>query len=124
MRGEAQITCPYTKFNKYFKTFVRELGKTYPDVSEYKWMLAGYKVLKTINKKFPYKLWSDCITEDIVAAIFRKDDSYFFRPDFHIKGYDNVTQMMKREWPRVDAHSRDMIWQHMMCLVALAQHCA
>lgn len=118
------ISCPYKKFNKYFKTFIRELAKTYPHVSEYKWVIAGYKIFKTINKKIPSKVWHEVMTAEIKDAVFKKNAEYFLNPEFTVKGYDNVTQMMRREWPLMDAHSHEMIWQHMMCIIALAQNCA
>lgn len=115
--------CPFKRFNKYFKMFIRELSKSYPQVGEYKFILAGYKILKTVSKKLPLKLWKDTITNDMIDAITQKNGDYFTSPEFTVAGYENISDMMKREWKGMDTHSRDIVWQHMQCLVVLSRQC-
>jgi len=115
--------CPYKRFNKHFKEFIRELMKTYPHVTEYKVMLAGYKITKTISKKLPFKIWTDVINEDMRVVIVNKDPSKILDPNFNVSEYEYVINMMRREWPNMNTHSQEMVWQHMNVLMILADDC-
>jgi hypothetical protein len=114
----------FKAFNHAIKTFLRELMTRFPDIPELKLTFAGYKVLKTVNKKSPCTVFMRLITEEGVPFVLKKDDSYFMRPNLDIDPcLRGIAIAATREWSKLEPVSKEAIWQHMslMCLLAFPE---
>lgn len=114
----------YIAFNKALKNFIKCSMESFPDVIELKLLFATYKMMKTINKKKPYRFFHS-MTEHCQDAILAKDEDYFTNNG--IDCYDqtvlNVINVAKGRWDKLDQDSKNAVWAHLQVLVLLSRKC-
>lgn len=116
--------CNFKAFNKALKDFIRCTMDSFPQYVELKLLLATYKMLKTINKKRPCRLFQN-MTENCQDHILSKDEAFFQEngiqcPDASVQ---SVMQTMNNVWSQLDEQNKDAVWQHLQKLVLLSKKC-
>lgn len=115
---------PYTSLNKQIKTFCRECERSFPDVWCFKAMTAGYKFLKTMNKKLPQKYFHDMFYVPHGEAIKRRDDSTIFSESYQPPIlYASIINTLKSTWQGLDNQTKDTIFDHVHVLMSLNEKC-
>jgi hypothetical protein len=114
----------YKNFNKALKVFIRSTIESFPDLIEFKIALVVYKMLKTINKKKPFKLTFKII-EPHQEAILNKDEAYFMtnRVDFVDPQLQPIFKAVEKSWCTFSPENKEAIWQHLQVLVLLGRKC-
>jgi hypothetical protein len=114
----------YIAFNKALKHFVRCSIEAFPDFKELKVLLITYKMLKTINKKQPCKLFL-AMTSNCQDAILAKDEQYFIENGLYCpeNSIQSLSAAFKEKWFALDSTNKDVIWQHLQVLVLLSRKC-
>lgn len=117
----------YTEFNKAFKGFIKDLSRSYPDVPEFKMMLGGYKVVKTLNKKYVSQLFKSTINP-YVKNIMERDASFFINPGFTLSDeysivYKAMVPVFVNLWTKSDEVNREAVWNHLQYLILLSNKC-
>ena len=112
----------YKTFNKALKTFIRSLIAAYPDFPEFKLFHTAYKMIKTISKKQPYKIFQK-ISENCQDRILAKDEPFFFNTTLDVQDsmLSRVYTRSGQKWREFDTETKDAIWDHLKLLVILAQ---
>jgi len=114
----------YKEFNKYSKNFIRELIKNFDHISEFKIMFGLYKILKTFNKKLPYKYFNLYIAIDFKSHIVTRDESFFMSDGFKPRAYTEFVDIIKREWVLLDNANKNALWDHLNLLIYLSDKCS
>lgn len=118
------INSPYTSFNKQLKTFCRELERSFPDLWYVKALTAGYKFLKTMNKKLPHKYFHEMFYIQHGAAAKCRDDSTIFSDSYQPPIlYANIINNLKTTWLSLDKATKDTIFDHLIVLISLNEKC-
>ena len=114
----------YVTFNKAFKNFIRCSIEAFPDMKELKIVLITYKMLKTLSKKQPCKLFTT-MTSSCHDAIFMKDENYFMMNGVNCPEatLSSMSPAIQKKWMSLDNANKDIIWQHLQVLVALSKKC-
>lgn len=121
MTADASVD-QYKNFNKALKMFIRSLIQAYPDFPEFKLFHTAYKMIKTVSKKQPYKIFMR-MTESCQDKILAKDEAYFFATTLEVpesmlaKVYFNSG----KKWLEFDQETKDAIWNHLIVLVGMAR---
>lgn len=114
---------PYISFNKALKEFIKCSIERFPHVKELKMMLMSYKMLKTLSKKRPCKLFKS-ITHDCQDSIMNKDESYFLQYGCDSSSIaDTFNATIHKEWDQMTDDDKNAIWQHLQVLVLLSHKC-
>lgn len=117
-------TDPHVRFNKTLKFFIRCMIEAFPDHSEYKLLHTVYKLLKTLSKKQPLKIFMN-ITATCQDKIIARDEKYFFDTTLPIP----ETRLLKiyhksaERWLTFDQETKDKIWDHLVALVERSKAC-
>lgn len=116
---------PFIKFNKTLKYFIRCMIEAFPEHSEYKLLHTVYKLLKTLSKKQPYKIFMTmtCNCHDRIIA---KDEPYFFANTLDVpeSRLQKIYYKSAERWQTFDQETKDKIWEHLISLVNRAQECS
>ena len=120
----SMITDPYIKFNKTLKYFIRCMIEAFPESSEYKIMHTVYKLLKTLSKKQPLKIFMS-ISKDCQEEILAKNEKYFFDNTLAIPDSQllKVYHTSAQRWLTFDDETKKAIWDHMAALVHRSREC-
>lgn len=113
---------PYKNFNKATKTFMKELISTYPDMTELKTLLVFFKMLKSVSKKSPQKLFVQLLSDHYDDLLAKRWD-YFLSDQFTYEPVKDVLERLKVVFRAMDDANRDIIWQHMVVLIGLSNRC-
>jgi hypothetical protein len=119
---QAQQLDPYKAFNQALKMFIRSLIQAYPDFSEFKLFHTAYKMIKTVSKKQPCKIFTR-MTEGCQEKILAKDEPYFFATTLDVPDsmLSRVYVNSGQKWREFDQETKDAIWAHLTVLVSLAR---
>jgi len=125
MEDISLTTDPYIKFNKTLKYFIRCMIEAFPDCSEYKVLHTVYKLLKTLSKKQPYKIFM-AITKDCQEEILSKNEKYFVDTILTIPDTQliRVYQTSSQRWITFDDETKNAIWNHLIALVHRSRECS
>jgi hypothetical protein len=87
-------------------------------------MLAGYKVLKTVNKTLPHKYFHEHLNEPHGHCLRNRDDSSLF-DDCYVPPmlFSNVINSLKMIWKSTNTETKDTIWLHIQVLMQLNDCC-
>ena len=122
------LSCPYKTFNKAFKGLLKDLKRTFPTMAELKIMYAGYKLLKSLNKKMVVNVWRDVIEDLYGDKVKLHDDTFFVDPAFRPSEvlspmYAAIVPNLVETWKHLDNENKQAIWLHVDVLLALSQKC-
>jgi hypothetical protein len=111
-------------FNRSLKFFLRSFTDHFPEVKEFKLLMPTYKMLKTVNKKRPYRLFYKMI-ENCQDAILAKDEDYFRTHAIECPEsvLENIAKAVADRWMSMDRETKEVIWQHLAVLVLNAREC-
>lgn len=116
----------YKKFNTSLKLFIRDLMSVYPDVGEFKKIIMIYKMLKTINKKFPYKIFHNAIVEKHRQNVLDHDESFFSiqifdDPDIppHVRILISQLTPIYKVWADMTEDNKNAVWDHLNLLIKI-----
>ena len=111
------------KFNKQLKIFIRGCITLCPESSDMKVMLVTYKLLKTVNIKSPYKIFSS-MTCDCEEPILQRDETYFCThtvtcPEFSLL---KLQEYMQEQWKNhLNDDVKNYIWDNLAILINIAR---
>ena len=114
----------FKTFNKALKVFIRSTIESFPDLVEFKIALVVYKMLKTINKKKPFRLTFKII-ENHQEQILNKDEMYFktHQIDFIDSRLMPIFKAIEKSWDSFTPKDKEALWQHLQVLVLLGRKC-
>jgi hypothetical protein len=117
---------PYKQFNKAFKEMLKDLKRTFPNMNEMKLVYAGYKVVKSLDKKMVNELWREMFETPYRDYIKRHDDSFFTSPDYKLPEglspmYAAVIPTIIETWKHLDDPNKAAIWAHIDVLMTLSE---
>jgi hypothetical protein len=114
----------FKSFNKALKVFIRSTIESFPDLVEFKIALVVYKMLKTINKKKPFRLTFKII-ENHQEQILNKDEEYFMthQVDFIDPRLQPIFKTIEKSWHTFTPQDKEALWQHLQVLVLLGRRC-
>ncbi len=110
--------CDYKKFNKNAKEFLKDITKTFPDLSDLKMMKNALKVVKKISKKTPHRIF-DSIVSPYKEQILKRDDAFFLTDDFQIESLRGL----KAIWPSLSEANKNIIWDYLKILITANDAC-
>ena len=113
----------YKDFNKYMKSFLKELIVVFPNIGEIKIILASCTISKKLNKKLPHKLFNKYIACNYEQHIVDKNELYFLSDEFKFSSWEAIEKMIKRELRSLDDANKKVVWDHLQCLVVLNRKC-
>lgn len=117
------MNSPYKEFNAHVKEFVRELDRTF-DVWCFKFMMAGYKMLKSMHKSLPHKYFQEFVYLPHGKGIKQCDETSFFDPAYQPPPlYNNMVESLKGIWKGLDDQTKQTIWKHLNVLCILNERC-
>ena len=124
----SDVQCPYKTFNKGFKGFLKDLKRTFPNMTELKLMYGGYKIVKTLNKKMVVDLWREVAENPYGDHIKKHDDTFFISPDFKASevlspAYAAIVPTLIETWKHLDDDNKKKVWAHLDVLVVLSSKC-
>jgi hypothetical protein len=117
---------PYKNFNKATKMFIKDLMRSYPTIPEFKMILAGYKMIKSINKKLVHQMFVTTV-EPYTENIKKRDDSFFtaeFKlPEDYSIVYKAMLPVFVNLWQVCDEVNREAVWTHLEYLLKKSEKC-
>ena len=118
------MASPYNIFNKQLKTFFRECDRTFPDLMCFKFIIGGYKFLKSMNKKLPQKYFQELFIIPHAEAVSRRSDETIFS-DSYVPPvlYASVINTLKATWQTLDEATKNTIYDHLGVLITLNEKC-
>lgn len=108
----------YIKFNKKAKEFLKDITKTFPELSDLKLMKNALKVVKKISKKTPHRIF-DSIVTPYKDQILRRDDAFFITDDFQIESLRGL----KGIWGSLSDVNKNIIWDYLKILIVANDAC-
>lgn len=113
----------YKEFNHTLKTLLRELMKRFDYIKEFKIMFTLYKVMKTFSKKSPQQYFNTLLAEKYSSEIMKKNYDFFLSDAFDDAETSYIIKPIKVEFAKISDEDREMIWRHMVLLLACNKNC-
>lgn len=119
-------SCPFKDFNTTVKHVLRMLRGRMPAMEQqFTFMLAGYKMMKTINKRWPQRYYHEAIHVPYGARVAARDEAFFVAPgSFRVEGYDELVGDLLGAWRALGAGDKDVVWEALEVLHAKCGACA
>lgn len=118
------MSSPYKAFNTQLKEFIRELDRIYENESCFKFIIAGYKVLKTMKKSLPHKYFQEMVNIPHGEYLRNKDDSSVFSETYVPPPlYANIVNRLRDLWKTMDPGTKETVWNYIHVLLALNDKC-
>lgn len=115
------MASPYSEFNKHVKEFLRELEKSF-DIWCFSFMIAGYKMLKSVHKSLPHKYFQEYVYIPHASSIRNHCDKSMLEYQPPIL-YANLVQALQEVWKQQTQETKDTIWAHLDVLIVLNERC-
>lgn len=108
----------YIKFNKKAKEFLKDITKTFPELSDLRMMRNALKVVKKLSKKTPHRIF-DSIVTPYKEQILKRDDAFFVRDDFQIESLKGLQAI----WGSLSDVNKNIIWDYLKILIVANDSC-
>lgn len=113
-------------FARGVKDFLRDLMRTYPDVSELKVVFACYKVIKLTGKKNVHRVWQE-VSSPYLGFIRARDESFISAGNVVLPSgyafYSAYVPVFRSMWLSMPPQNKDAVWAHLHNLVVLGELC-
>lgn len=124
LRQTYHKSCPFRDFNTTMKHVLRHMYKVLPTMSkQLDIVMSAYKIIKTINKRWPHSQFYDMIAKPGAEYIKTHDDSFFLSDMFTIPGYGELIDEFRAVWKTMSAEEQRHVWglvdvlmeKHLVC---------
>lgn len=112
---------PFKDFNTTLKLALRMFRARMPSLElTFTFMLAGYKMMKTVSRRWPYRYFADSIAAPYAASMHARDEAFFMDPRlFSVPGNEQVCDELRAGWRTLSDADKAHVWD--TCEVLLSK---
>lgn len=117
---------PFRDFNTALKLALRMFrARLAPMEAQLSFMLVGYKMMKTVNKRWPYRYFAESIAAPYAASMLARDEAFFLDPArFSVPGYEAVCDGLRAGWSALTEDDKRAVWDACAVLLAKGDACS
>lgn len=114
-------SCPHRDFNTTLKHVLRALRAKLPGMDgTLAFMLASYKMMKTVNRRWPQRYFAEALGAH-AERIAARDEAFFNDPaSFEVPGNEQVVGEVRAGWKLLSAADKAFVWDCCDALLAKA----
>lgn len=115
-------------FNNKLGEFVKDLGVTFPDISDIIMLKTSFNLARNIDPSLPQKMFHDHVSRKFGDHILASDESFFMHYDYSEiskrHGVDiDIVGKIKAIWHDLSEENKSAIWKYLQVLVLLSRKC-
>lgn len=116
-------------FNNKLGEFVKDLGGTFPDISDIIMLRTSFNLARNIDPSLPQKIFHEHVAKKFGEQILAADESFFMEYDYselsQRHGVDiDIVGKIKAIWFDLSGDNKVAIWKYLQVLVLLSKKCA
>ena len=122
MAPDKKVYCEL--FNAKADEFMKELGKSFPELKQISAFRSGFNLLKNLDVKKPQEVFNTYVYNEYKDYIVNKNEDFFLTNDVEIttdsKDYWlDFIKTIRGVWKSLDDENKDVVWKYFHVLVAL-----
>ena len=125
---DSDLNDGYKKFNKALKSFLKQLKKEFPHVSEFSKAYDLFYILRKVNPGKAQRIFHKNLGS-FQDYVINRNDEFFIKNHFNYKqnsefDVENLISTLRGLWCSLDDDNKTAIWDHITVIVALSNNCA
>lgn len=124
--AKAHHSDAFRDFNTTMKLALRMARTRLPALEQQlTFMLMGYKMMKTVNKRWPYRYFSESIAGPYGARMRARDEPFFMEPGlFTVPGYEKICDELRAGWRELSDEDKSLVWDACDVLLSKGVACS